>query len=485
MLELIILVILKEQMLRINGLFDNNYNSKYKSLKYLCPEDFSQFEQLRENLKPYSRKRLYELQEQNPNLIIFPADIQDTKDKIHDSVLYTLENEYGEYPEETEITTSNLMGFFGIDSYEIHIHSRFDEKFRNDNFLHYMLSRVFFPNVVDLPHSTGSDGNLNLLLFAFPVLLNNALKQGLIKEYQTHEYNDPNIRGVIDVQRHIRMNIPFNGKVAYKTREHSRDNFTTQLIRHTIEFIKTTDFGRAILEQDETTKESVSIINEATPSYSRNERQFIINKNLNPKIHPFYSEYTPLQKLCIQILRYECLDFKNENEGLYGIIFDGAWLWEEYLNTILAELNLIHAENKNSSKGIKLFSDRSYWNYPDFYKTGEFILDAKYKKLGRDDNMRITVDSADYHQMITYMRVQDAPVGGFVYPLATEKTKAFTKDDLLIGTLNGELSLPGKVYHFPLQIPQKQFEYNEFVKEINFNENNLLGSISEVISSSK
>ena len=141
MLELIILMILKEQMLRINGLFDNNYNSKYKSLKYLCPEDFSQFEQLRETLKPYSRKMLYELQEQNPNLIIFPADIQDTKDKIHDSVLYTLENEYGEYPEETEITTSNLMGFFGIDSYEIHIHSRFDEKYRNDNFLHFCTMR--------------------------------------------------------------------------------------------------------------------------------------------------------------------------------------------------------------------------------------------------------------------------------------------------------------------------------------------------------
>ena len=238
-------------MIRINGLFDNNYNSQYKTLKHLCPEDFSQFEKLRETLKPYSRKKLYELQDQNPNLIIFPADIKDTKDKIHDSVLYILENEYGEYPEETEITTSNLMGFFGIDSFEIHIHSRFDEKYRNDNFLHYMLSKVFFPNVVDLPHSTGADGNLNLLLFAFPFLLNNALKQGLIKEYQTHEYNNPNIRGVIDVQRHIRMNIPFNGKVAYKTREHSRDNFTTQLIRHTIEFIKTTDFGRAILEQDE------------------------------------------------------------------------------------------------------------------------------------------------------------------------------------------------------------------------------------------
>ena len=250
---------------------------------------------------------------------------------------------------------------------------------------------------------------------------------------------------------------------------------------HPIEFIKTTDFGRAILEQDETTKESVSIINEATPSYSRNDRQFIINKNLNPKIHPFYSEYNPLQKLCIQILRYECLDFKNENEGLYGIIFDGAWLWEEYLNTVLADLNLVHAENKNSSKGIRLFSDRSYWNYPDFYKTGEFILDAKYKKLSRDENIRITVDSADYHQMITYMRVQDAPVGGFVYPLATEKTRTFTIDDLLIGSLNGELSLPGKIYHFPLQIPQAQFEYDKFVKDISNNESILLKSIRNVV----
>ena len=468
-------------MIRINGLFDNNYNFPNKSLKDLCPEDFLQFEQLRDTLKPYSRKKLYELQEQNPNLIIFPPDVKDSKDKISESVLYTLKNEYGDTPENTEITTSNLMGFFGIDSYEIHIHSRFDEKYRNDNFLHYMLGKVFLPNIVDLPHSTGADGNLNLLMFAFPVLLNNALKQGLIKEYQTHDYNNPNIRGVIDVQRHIRMNIPFNGKVAYKTREHSRDNFTTQLIRHTIEFIKTTDFGKAILEQDETTKESVRLINEATPGYSRNDRQYIINKNLNPKIHPFYSAYSPLQKLCIQILRYECLDFKNENEGLYGIIFDGAWLWEEYLNTILAELNFVHAENKNSRKGIQLFSDKSYWNYPDFYKTGEVILDAKYKKIMRDENMKISVDSSDYHQLITYMRVQDAPVGGFVYPLEASELRLFSTEDLLIGSLKGELSLPSKIYHLPMQIPQLSCEFKEFAVKMDESESLLRNSVSNLL----
>ena len=44
------------------------------------------------------------------------------------------------------------------------------------------------------------------------------------------------------------MNIPFNGKVACKTQEHSYNNFTTELIRHTIEFIKTFEFGSAVLE---------------------------------------------------------------------------------------------------------------------------------------------------------------------------------------------------------------------------------------------
>lgn len=57
-----------------------------------------------------------------------------------------------------------------------------------------------------------------------------------------------NVCGTNDVQRYIRMNIPFNGKVACKTREHSYNNFTTELIRHTIEFIKASEFGSAILE---------------------------------------------------------------------------------------------------------------------------------------------------------------------------------------------------------------------------------------------
>ena len=460
-------------MIIIDNLFDNNYKSQNKSLKFLCTKNNSdetisndELKVVREKLNPYSRKTLLELQEKNPNLIIFPQDIKNSKDKIHESYLYSLENEYEENLEETEITTSNLMGFFGIDNIEIHVHSRFDAN-KKDNFLHYMLSKVFFPNVVDLPHSPGTNGSLNLLMFAFPALLNKALSQGIIKEYQTREYNNPNIRGTIDVQRHIRMNIPFNGNVAYKTREHSYDNFTTELIRHTIEFIKASEFGSAILESDEITKASVFAINQVTSNYTRNDRNYIISKNLNAKANPFYAEYIPLRQLCLQILRYEEISFTGSSDGLYGILFDGAWLWEEYLATILENCGFTHPRNKDGVGAISIYSGNP--RYPDFYKGEQleknteinFVLDAKYKRLNGDETDDISAHFSrdDLHQLVTYMHILPAKNGGLIYPL--ERSSATTivksKDEREL------FGFGGKVSTFGVPIPRAE-SYEEFCK---------------------
>lgn len=467
-------------MIKIDNLFDNNYKSQNKSLKFLCTKNNSdetisndELKIIRDKLKPFSKKTLLELQTKNPNLIIFPPDIKNSKDKIHESYLYSLENEYEENPEETEITTSNLMGFFGIDNIEIHVHSRFDAN-KKDNFLHYMLSKVFFPNVVDLPHSTGTNGSLNLLMFAFPALLNKAISQGIIKEYQTREYNNPNIRGTIDVQRHIRMNIPFNGNVAYKTREHSYDNFTTELIRHTIEFIKASEFGSAILESDEITKASVFAINQVTSNYSRNDRNNIISKNLNAKANPFYAEYIPLRQLCLQILRYEEISFTGSSDGLYGILFDGAWLWEEYLATVLENCGFTHPRNKDGFGAISIYSGNL--RYPDFYKgeqlginTGDeelkqkakinLVLDAKYKRLNGDETDDISAHFSrdDLHQLVTYLHILPAKTGGLIYPLEKPTDTAIVKSK----SERELFGFGGKISTFGVPIPQSE-SYEEF-----------------------
>jgi 5-methylcytosine-specific restriction endonuclease McrBC regulatory subunit McrC len=209
------------------------------------------------------------------------------------------------------------------------------------------------------------------------------------------------------------MNVPFAGKVAYSTREYAYDNHVTQLIRHTIEFIANHPYGGGILKNDDLTKDAVTLIREATPTYSQNERRKVINQNLRPLSHPYFSEYRHLQHLCMQILRYEEIKYGRNEDEIYGVLFDGAWLWEEYLNTLLKDCGYKHPQNKVLSGRIHLFTDNSGARYPDFYKDG-IVLDAKYKRY--EDIALQRIDGDDLHQVITYMYILSAQYGGLIVP---------------------------------------------------------------------
>jgi hypothetical protein len=59
---------------------------------------------------------------------------------------------------------------------------------------------------------------------------------------------------LVNVSRHIRENMPFKGSVSYTMRAHSYDNEITQLVRHTIEHIRSKEHGSFILINDRETK---------------------------------------------------------------------------------------------------------------------------------------------------------------------------------------------------------------------------------------
>ena len=358
-----------------------------------------------ENLHKIAEKPIGQLSlDDNPNLLIFPQNLEEYGDKIGKQ--YVCEVKDG------KLYTGNIMGFIGCGDTKVRIHSRFTQG-EDDYFLHYMLQKVFAINLFDLKYHSDEESIFDFLIYLFPAFLKRAMRQGLYKEYQTREYNDADIKGRIDVARHIRMNVPFAGKVAYSTREYAYDNHVTQLIRHTIEFISNHPYGGGILKNDDLTKDAVSLIREATPTYSQNERRKVINQNLRPLSHPYFSEYRHLQHLCMQILRYEEIKYgRNENE-IYGVLFDGAWLWEEYLNTLLRDCGYKHPQNKVFSGRIHLFTDNSGARYPDFYKDG-IVLDAKYKRY--EDIALQRIDGDDLHQVITYMYILSARYGGLIVP---------------------------------------------------------------------
>lgn len=344
--------------------------------------------------------------DEHPNLLIFPQEFNTHGDDIGKEHIFSLNG--------NSLVTGNIMGFVGYRDTQVSIRSRFAHQDGKDYFLHYMLQRVFAVNLFNLKYDSDTESIFDFLIYLFPSFLKRAMKQGLYKEYQTRRYNDANVRGRIDIGRHIRQNIPFAGRVAYTTREYAFDNHVTQLIRHTIEYIATHPFCGNILDNDDETKELVSQIRQATMTYNRNERRQVMNQNIRPIHHPYYGEYRNLQRLCMQILRHEEMKYGRDDEQIYGILFDGAWLWEEYLYTFMSSYGFKHPQNKIGSGGKRIFIDNIGHEsvMPDFHKSG-IVLDAKYKGYSSWS----AVSREDRFQLLAYMHLYCATHSGFIVPI--------------------------------------------------------------------
>lgn len=414
-------------------------------------------------LFPITDKTVAQLCQENENLLVFPYSIEEAEDKVGDSQVFNILSTSN--PDEVIISTGNVMGFIGVGNLQIKIQSRFD-KGRDDYLLHYMLQKVLSFNLFDLNHNNEQEDVFDFIMFMFPYFLKRAMRQSIYKEYRSYKHNDANVKGVVDIGRHIARNIPFTGNIAYSTREYSYDNSMTELIRHTIELMMTKKYGRAVLNIDSETKDNVNTIIEHTPSYNKSGRGLVITKNLRSKSHPYYTEYRPLQSLCLQILRMEEVKYGESDDEICGILFDGAWLWEEYVNTILRNEGFKHPENKNHKGGIYLFEDHSGIRYPDFYKDG-MVLDAKYKRLGSYDDVA-RVDRDDIHQVITYVTTLNASKGGFIAPLEQKQNHIPTKK------IKGH---PATLSIYGIEVSKDDVSYADFCNEMKNNEENFIKSL--------
>lgn len=415
------------------------------------------------------------------DLLIYPESFSDNtwKDDVDESSILSIDGDV--------LKTGNIVGFIGVrgedGTTELSIHSRFTNN-EEDYFLHYMLQRIMSINMFDWSHSfTDRDPVFDFLKFLFPAAIKEALSQGVYKEYVKRSYNDPYVHGAIDIASFIKKDIPFNGRIASTAREHNYDNSMTELIRHAIEVIRQDPIGRGVLSGNKETVELVRLIESVTPSYNKNERGKVLAQNLRTKIQPYFTKYRQLQRLCIQILRHEGLKYTSseDKKKVYGILFDCAWLWEEYLNSIFRDrnINVIHPENKAKSKGIQLFTDNSgYPRYPDFYMKDEFlVMDAKYKRMRKEsgDSEHNSIERNDMHQMISYMYCLRSQKGVFLFP--NEKTTELKR----VGTLDG---YGGEVSTCSLKIPgvSAGCKYRDFETEIRIEEkqfvDNILGKVS-------
>ncbi|CAM1666170.1 McrC family protein [Streptococcus mitis] len=377
---------------------------------------------------------------QEDSIFVFPNDLQyspdlDKKQKILETV-------------NQEIKTGNVIGFLGCGQERLTISSRFSIK-GDDYFLHYLLQKVLHINLTSLDVSLSREDKLyQLLMYLFPKYLQAALRKGLYKEYQRFFHNDSHVKGVVDVGNHLKKNLPFTGNIAYTTREFTYDNPIMQLIRHTIEYIKTQKSFGVMLDSD---RETIAEITRVTPAYKLADRAKIIRGNQSKPIrHAYFHEYRKLQELCLLILNQEKHGLGYQNQKIHGILFDVAWLWEEYVYTLLPK-DFIHPRNKDKTDGISVFSIRERKVYPDFYNRDlKIVLDAKYKKL---EDTEKGINREDLFQLISYSYILKAEKAGLVFP---SEDKVIDNE---IGKLAGYGALLKK---WSIQIPQNSSSYREF-----------------------
>ena len=393
------------------------------------------------------------------SIFIFPNDLMNSPDLDKDQKILETVN--------PKIKTGNVIGFLGCGQERLTISSRFSDE-SNDHFLHYLLQKVLNINLTSLDVGLSLEDKLyQLLIYLFPKYLQVALRKGLYKEYQRFSHNDSHVKGVIDVGNHIKRNVPFMGNVAYTTREFTYDNPLMQLIRHTIEYIKIQKSFGALLDSN---RENMAEIVRVTASYKLSDRAKIIRMNKTKSIrHAYFREYRKLQELCLMILSREKHGLGPQSQRVHGILFDVAWLWEEYVHTLLPK-DFIHPRNKDKTDGISVFSNRERKVFPDFYhKELKIVLDAKYKKLEFTEK---GINREDLFQLISYSYILEAEKAGLVFP---SKHKVVDNE---IGKLAGYGALLKKL---SIQIPQNASSYNEFCKMMENSEENFKAIIDEEV----
>ena len=429
-------------------------------------------EEHKHRIREYSGKTLETLQAQHPGLLVFPDCLGVYQDKIENEELFHLSWDG------TKLFTGNVVGFFGIGSVHFQILSRFDknEAGKPQYFLHHMLSRVFCGSMLNLPTHPDEEPIWDFLIYLFPFALKRAVRQGIFRTYRTFHRNDDHLRGAIDIPRHIRCNIPFNGKVAYRTREYSGNNHLNHLIRHTIEVLRRNPICSRLLIADEEFRSAVRSIVELTPDFNPQDVARVIAKNLRPIRHPFYTEYTLLQTICLKILRHERITYGMADDELTGIVFKAEWLWEEYLATILTDSRIRHSHNitRQSPEKITIYKNGKKEVFPDFF-SDKIVMDAKYKRS--DDLQRY-----DRFQLISYIHIRRAELGLLLYP--DDKSLSEMKivyEDGEEGRLNGGGSL-GCV---SFSIPQNASHYDEFQSAIAESEKKLNELIGKALQMDK
>lgn len=324
--------------------------------------------------------------------------------------------------------TGNYIGRFKYEKTDIEIHSRFSDLFlkRMLNFSNdaYLDTEVFKAKEIK---KENVDYTKFIIYHIFLQKLEKAFLLGIPKRYETLKHHEAYIRGRVDINRFIKKDIPYKGKVSSTSREQKEDQNIINVLYRAIIAIEKSNFSTSFISNIKThlkQNRSNTLVTKDT-----------IQKALNSKalLNPIFTPYKSVLEYAKMILQMDGLEIKEkENKESFGFLVNVAGLFEIYLYKLL-QLNfpdwIVEHELEKGVYDNNFFARKIK---PDIVMQKDnkvMVFDAKSKKMefgGRNKYGAGDLDRNDFFQINTYMTYYDKQkdleviAGGLLYPIGKE-----------------------------------------------------------------
>ena len=333
----------------------------------------------------------------------------------------------------------NYIGKFKYDGVEVNIKSRF-----SDVFLKRMLNfanDVFLDDVSIFKakenEKKDTDYSKFIIYYMFIQKLEKSSLLGFPKIYKSIKNHDMKFKGRVDVDRFIKYDIPFRGKVSSISNEQKEVQEIIDVLYKAV----------SIIEKNGFSAKNISHIKTHLKKHRSNKfvSNITIKKAITSKAlqNPIFSTYKQVLEYAKFIIDADSLrDNHKGNKETFGFLVNVAALFEIYVTKLLAKdfsdwsVTSPHEETYNAKE---LFFKRKI--IPDIVMIKDkdvMVFDTKYKKmLFRGRYQGADVDRCDFFQINTYMSYYknhpnkyNVKVGGLLYPFEKEfeKDKCHSQD---------------------------------------------------------
>jgi len=385
---------------------------------YYCLSD-STPKELNVSLKKYLEES------QNNTFLSFCKDKEkrDLKNS-DDELVISISKEYKDNKEIYKAITGNYVGTFYIDKLKIEINSRF-----SNTFLERMLNfanDVFLDDVSVSGQKTKEhlDVSKYIIYYMFVQNLEKAFLLGLPKAYRTVKQHEMKLKGKVDINRFIKNDIPFMGKISSVSREQKEIQEIIDVLYKAVKIIET-QFDTKNISHIKT-----HLKRHRSNSYVSNQT---IQKAISSKAlqNPIFTLYKKVLKYAKYIIDDSSLERKEQGkEQTYGFLINVAELFEIYVTQLLQKE---FSDWSVSSRKEELYESQFYARkiIPDIVMEKDnniLVFDTKYKRM----NFRGTkegfwdLDRNDFFQINTYMSYYNNKkdmkliTGGLLYPIETK-----------------------------------------------------------------